>query len=76
MSGAGLGATAARFSRRRRKTFSTSMIASSTTSPIAIARPPSVSVLIVAPSRSRRAALVLLERLDQGVEPRSADSTA
>ena len=33
----------------RRKTFSTSMIASSTSSPMAMARPPSVIVLIVMP---------------------------
>ena len=38
------------FSRRRRTTFSTTMIASSTNAPRAIAMPPSVMVLIVAPS--------------------------
>ena len=36
------------FSRSRRTTFSTPMIASSTSAPMAIARPPSVMVLIVA----------------------------
>ena len=35
-----------RFSRRRRTTFSTSMIASSTSAPMAMAMPPSVMVLI------------------------------
>ncbi len=37
------------FSRSRRCTFSTSTIASSTSSPMAIANPPSVMVLIDAP---------------------------
>ncbi len=40
----------AAFSRRRRNTFSTSMMASSTSSPMATARPPSVITLIVRPS--------------------------
>ena len=44
----------AAFSRSRRKTFSTSMIASSTSAPIAIARPPSVIVLMVTPSAPHR----------------------
>ena len=39
-------------SRRRRTTFSTSMIASSTSAPIAIVRPPSDIVLTVIPSAS------------------------
>ena len=39
-----------RFSRRRRCAFSTKMIASSTSAPIAIAIPPSVIVLMVPPS--------------------------
>jgi hypothetical protein len=39
----------AAFSRRRRKTFSTSMIASSTSAPMAIVSPPRVIVLIVIP---------------------------
>ncbi len=38
------------FSRRRRTTFSTSMMASSTSAPTAIAIPPSVMVLMLAPS--------------------------
>ncbi len=38
-----------RSSRRRRNTFSTSMMASSTNAPIAIVRPPSVMVLMVPP---------------------------
>ena len=38
------------FSRSRRTTFSTSMIASSTSAPMAIAMPPSVIVLMVAPN--------------------------
>ena len=47
----------ARFSRSRRTTFSTSMIASSTSAPIAMAMPPSVIVLMVAPkARSTRMA--------------------
>ena len=40
----------ARFSRRRRTMFSTTMIASSTSAPSAMAMPPSVMVLMVAPS--------------------------
>ena len=43
----------AAFSRSRRTTFSTSMIASSTRAPIAMAIPPSVMVLIVAPNARR-----------------------
>ena len=47
----------ARFSRSRRTTFSTSMIASSTSAPMAIAMPPSVIVLMFAPNaRSARTA--------------------
>ena len=38
------------FSRRRRTTFSTSMIASSTSAPMAIAMPPSVIVLMPTPN--------------------------
>ena len=40
------------FSRSRRTTFSTSIIASSTSSPIAMARPPRLMVLSVRPKRS------------------------
>jgi hypothetical protein len=40
------------FSRSRRKIFSTSMIASSTTSPMAIANPPSVMVFRLMPNLS------------------------
>ena len=47
---AGLGVAERRFSRRRRKTFSTSTMASSTNSPIATARPPSVMVLMPRPN--------------------------
>ncbi len=46
----GSGAASRRFWRRRRAMFSTSMTASSTTSPMAMARPPSVMALRVAPS--------------------------
>jgi hypothetical protein len=47
-----------RFSRRRRTTFSTSTIASSTRSPTAMAMPPSVIVLMLAPAaRSARNAV-------------------
>ena len=46
----GLGVAERRFSRRRRKTFSTSTMASSTNSPIATARPPSVMVLMPRPN--------------------------
>src|SRR5688572_31155956 len=45
--GSGVGECA--FCLRRRKTFSTSMMASSTNAPIAIARPPNVIVLTVIP---------------------------
>ena len=45
------GCPAARFSRRRRKMFSTSTTASSTSSPMAMARPPSVMVLMDSPIR-------------------------
>mgnify|MGYP003340467546 CR=1 FL=1 len=46
------GLASVRFSRNRRKMFSTSMMASSTTTPMATARPPSVIVFNVTPSRS------------------------
>ena len=49
---AGLGSTASRFSRSRRAIFSTSMIASSTTSPSAMTRPAIIITLIVAPDQS------------------------
>src|SRR5215470_2166414 len=56
-------ASFARFSRRRLTTFSTSMIASSTSAPMAMAMPPSVIVLIVAPkARSTRIAAARRER--------------
>ena len=42
----------AAFSRRRRNTFSTSMMASSTNAPMAMVRPPKVMVLIVTPAAS------------------------
>ena len=55
--GAGRGCGSLRFSRRRRTTFSTSTIASSTTTPMAIARPPSVIAFNDAPNaRSTRIA--------------------
>ncbi len=44
-SGTGSGVAAARFCFRRRRTFSTSTTASSTSSPLAIARPPRVMTL-------------------------------
>jgi len=44
------GAGFARFSRNRLTTFSTSMMASSTSAPMAIARPPSVMVLMPMPN--------------------------
>ena len=47
---AGCGRAARRFSRSRRSTFSTSTTASSTSSPMAIASPPRVMVLIDSPS--------------------------
>lgn len=47
--GRGLGSW--RFSRRRRKTFSTPMIASSTSSPMAMESPPSVMVLMERPAQ-------------------------
>ena len=46
---AGRGSAACRFSRRRRTMFSTSMIASSTTSPSAITRPARTIVSMVPP---------------------------
>jgi hypothetical protein len=45
----GLGAGRSRFSRSRRKMFSTSMMASSTTAPMAMARPPRVMELMPMP---------------------------
>ncbi len=48
----GRGASMAAFSRRRRQMFSTSTIASSTTSPTAMARPPRIIPLSVTPRRS------------------------
>ena len=50
-----------RFSRRRRRTFSTSTIASSTSVPMAIAMPPSVIVSIVSPSPAKTSAVVSTE---------------
>jgi hypothetical protein len=50
MASAGAGSALARFSRRRRNTFSTPTTASSTSSPMAIASPPSVIVLMVSPN--------------------------
>ncbi len=61
-SNVGLGFALARFPRRRRKMFSTSMTASSTTSPIAIASPPSVIVLSVAPIRFSTTTAISNER--------------
>ena len=46
----GRGRSAARFSRIRRRMFSTPTTASSTSSPIAIARPPKVMVLMESPA--------------------------
>ena len=55
------GLPCSRFSRRRRKMFSTSTTASSTSSPMAIARPPSVIVLIDRPSSLKMMAVVRIE---------------
>ena len=54
-------APCALFSRRRRKTFSTSTTASSTSSPMAMARPPSVIVLMVRPNSWKTITVIRME---------------
>ena len=55
------GSPASRFIRSRRKTFSTSTTASSTSSPMAMARPPSVMVLIDSPKYLKTSAVIRIE---------------
>ena len=55
------GLPCSRFSRSRRKMFSTSTTASSTSSPMAIARPPSVMVLMDSPIHQNTTAVPRIE---------------
>ena len=57
----GAGRGFCRFSFRRRKMFSTSTTASSTSSPMAIARPPSVMVLIDRPKALKTSTVIRIE---------------